>query len=70
MIIPMSLLLTGVRVLVADGPDAALTADRLRERGALPVTTDTVDTADGTDPAALVHIAATTPRWGRAAVRR
>lgn len=61
MIIPMSLLLTGVRVLVADGPDAALTADRLRERGALPVTTDTVDTADGTDPAALVHIAATTP---------
>lgn len=61
MIIPMSLLLTGVRVFVADGPDAALTADRLRERGALPVTTDTVDTADGTDPAALVHIAATTP---------
>lgn len=64
MIMPMSLLLTGVRVLVADGPDAALTADRLRERGALPVSpSDTSDAARAAAAAAaaLVHIAATTP---------
>jgi uroporphyrin-III C-methyltransferase len=58
MIRAMSLLLTGVRVLVADGPDAALTADRLTERGALPVTAgDLLPDA----PVGLVHIAATTP---------
>lgn len=62
----MSLVLTGVPVLVADGPDAAVTVELLRGRGAVPVTEGELDGTAWADVAvvsgiALVHIPAATP---------
>ncbi|MGJ0182721.1 uroporphyrinogen-III C-methyltransferase [Corynebacterium glyciniphilum] len=53
----MSLVLTGVPVLVVDGPDAAVAAELLRDQGAVP----TIGTATGDTRVALVRVPAGTP---------
>lgn len=53
----MSLVLTGVPVLVVDGPDAAVAAELLRDQGAVP----TVGAAPTDTHVALVRVPADTP---------
>lgn len=54
----MSLVLTGVPVLVVDGPDAAVTAELLRDQGAVPTVGRTGDA--GSAQFALVRVPAAT----------
>ncbi|MGO3362625.1 MAG: uroporphyrinogen-III C-methyltransferase [Corynebacterium sp.] len=56
----MSLVLTGVPVLVADGPEAAITAELLRDRGAVALTAADLD-ADPARTVGMVRIPAGTP---------